>query len=729
MTIDAKRQSLYAALLRFAPEAGSLRDRVLDRLVLAALIGSSEEQPQRVGAIRDNIRFGSDSPGLRTDLIQDALTRLISIGQVAETELRTRHAYYLTRNGNSGIEKAVDSSASLFEPVLINMLADTSSICTEEIGRSICRRFISECFARFGQQIARVTTGDLRGDELLGAIDAKDAFQSSIEDFALSAAASTSLEARCMRFLQSSTPEDEALKFRLTQGYYIAHLLGLSFGKFNPLADDAFGGAIVYLDSNILIRRLCSDKGIDSFDEIVASAKRLGIELRVSQSTLDEIDTVCQQKMEMLGSIVQAIPDQLARKTNDVFLLSFLEARHANPDLTVDQFMVPFQDIPAILNKIGISLYPETIESVTATVEIAHECSVISKAAEETRGGGKSIRVQQHDACHFVTVGRLRRQGHKAWFLTHDRSLCRAGLALSNGSLSFVLPIAAFLQAISPFLEGTAEEHSLSDLFNDTLGREHAMHGLPSETVFDIQELKLIAEFHSDVLGTSPEQLVLAFDYVKSNILNGRQYQESDYARVALELKKFLSSSSDERQRALQAEIARQESIASHEREKRKTAEREISLEQEKLMVVQSDLRSSESRETVALKQRSQSNRRENLWKYLIMLMGVTLGFFAWTFDTEISRVIVLTGNSTDSPLLAIELYIRIAGSVLMFVVSLPALVSLKKPIRVTSLTCIGALALFGANIMGPELLSTVSGYLALAAPVALIIMLLIKED
>jgi len=133
MTIDEKRRSLYAALLRYAPEAGSLRDRVLDRLVLVALLGATESEPFRVGTIQANIRFGPGSPGLRVEVIQQALDRVINRGEVEHKELRTRHAYFLTEPGIREVNTTAESAASLFEPVLQKMLADTASLCTSRM--------------------------------------------------------------------------------------------------------------------------------------------------------------------------------------------------------------------------------------------------------------------------------------------------------------------------------------------------------------------------------------------------------------------------------------------------------------------------------------------------------------------------------------------------------------------------------------------------------------------
>jgi hypothetical protein len=305
MTIDEKRQSLYAAMLRFAPEAGSLRDRVLDRLVLVALLGTSEEDPFRVGTVRENIQFGANTAALRTDIIQNALDRLINERLVEQTDLHKRHAYYLTAKGVGKINQASESAAALFEPVVDGMLSDTSSLCTYELGSTVCRRFISECFARFGQEIAKAITGELTREELVGTINVGAAFQAAIVDLPLSPEAIGSLEARCVRFIRSTERRDEELKFNLTQGFFVAQLLGLDSAQFNPIADEAFRGSVFYLDTNVILAPLLSSEAEPFFDEVVRIAERLGIELRVSRATIDETRWVTSERLEDLETVVE----------------------------------------------------------------------------------------------------------------------------------------------------------------------------------------------------------------------------------------------------------------------------------------------------------------------------------------------------------------------------------------------------------------------------------------
>src|ERR1700734_4399539 len=98
--LSQKRQLVYASLLRYAPETAPLRERIFDRLVIAALLGSDGKNAYRIGAVQSNLVFGANVPrNLRVERIQESLNRLQDQGKVELTQIRQRHAYYLSTKG------------------------------------------------------------------------------------------------------------------------------------------------------------------------------------------------------------------------------------------------------------------------------------------------------------------------------------------------------------------------------------------------------------------------------------------------------------------------------------------------------------------------------------------------------------------------------------------------------------------------------------------------------
>ena len=56
LSLPEKQQAVYAVLLKHTPEVVPLRERALDRVVSAGLIGSSDTSPFTSGDIERSIR-------------------------------------------------------------------------------------------------------------------------------------------------------------------------------------------------------------------------------------------------------------------------------------------------------------------------------------------------------------------------------------------------------------------------------------------------------------------------------------------------------------------------------------------------------------------------------------------------------------------------------------------------------------------------------------------------
>ena len=680
----------------------------------------------------------------------------MSRNQVAHALLSTRHAYYLTDTGRSDTDEATDSAVQLFEPVLARMLQDTSALCDERDGAIVCRTFVSECFARCGQQIAKAVTGELTTDELVNAANIQGAFQAAISSVSLSVDAIQSLEARCIRFLRSTERDDEELKFRLTQGYYVAQLLELNVYEFNPIADDAFREAVFYIDTNVLVDRLLSNEVARLFDELVRICKALGVDLRVSRATINETRWVAAGRLEGLENVLATVPPELVKRTRDQFLDAFLEVRRSSPEVTAEKFLSRFDEIPKLLAELGIELDDRTAEEIVGDQDVARECEVVHQAAMKTRGWGKGNHVRLHDVCHYLLIQDERKHGRKAWFLTRDKTLSQAAVDLGESQLPFCFPLAGFLHSVSPFLEAPAAQRPLVDLFAAVLNGE--IGDLIGESLFSLSELKIISEFHADVLSTPVEQLVPAFDYVKSNVLGGKPYQRNDHAKVALELKKFLTSSTEEKQKALQAEVRRQENIAADERTQRERAQQDAKEKQAEVSRLKAKVAEAIRQENIAADERTQRDQAQQDAKEKqaevsrlkakvqkagrrqvadarkkgrlclgMAMLGATLAAGVWAFDSELVETILQVLSLGSSYGVSLCLVVRLIGAVVLVGSSYPAVGLLKPAYRMGALTAVVAIAVGGLDLIGLAMVASISGYLAIGAPIALALVIMLE--
>lgn len=589
LTVDERRQAVYASLVRFASESGPLRERAIHRAILGSLLGSSLQKPLTIGGIRRNMMFGSESVSLRTEVIQQALVDLINQGKADKTTLREKHAYYITVKGQKELDGLVVSVVDLFASVTEPLFRDLDPEIDKDIASGVFRRFACECFGRFGRHIAQTVLGTLKREELLARTDARSAFLAASEGLGMSTSQLESLEVRCQRFLISGEECDERLKLYLTQGFYFTQLLGLDGSAFDPIAEDAFRGAVFYLDTNVLLLGfLQAHDDAHEFAEVVAVAKRLGIELRTTKATIDEMQQVVRDRISRITQIAEVVPDELVKQSNDQVLKAFWNSYESNRTLTPETFFAPLL-VPDLQldEKWGVGVDSISTKEMIAGRDTAEIARCIDEEAKNSRGWGKVGDVLEHDVAHYMLVRDKRVANRKVWFLTRDRSLPLVAATLQPDQPSFCFSHLALLQSISPFINTDAEEKSLADIMSAFITDQIR----PLRSLFDISELAIMAEFHADVMATPGDQLVLAFDYVKSSTLKGHQYLQQDIPRVSLALRKFMSSDKDKQLLSLQAERERALQDAMKENELRNEAEKRV---------LQANLRSDELEDQLA---------------------------------------------------------------------------------------------------------------------------------
>ena len=720
MTTDEQRQILYAALLRYSPEAGSLRDRALDRFVLVALLGSSESEPMPISQVQEVTVLTPKSPGLRTDVIEETLGRLVASNRAARIAGSGENSYFLTDLGKQHTDEATESAAQLFRPVLERMLQHTDGLFSAKDGETVCRTFISECFARFGHQIAKAVAGDLHEDGTFGGADVNGAFEAAIRTVSLSDEAVQTLRSRCNRFLRSMESDDKDLRFRLAQSYYVVQLLELSPHDFNPLADDAFSGAGFYLDTNLVLDALKSDDSAHRFREFVTASNSLRIELRVTGATLDEAFSVASRHIQDIEKVINTLPRKLLERTKDDFFLAFQAAREADPSITPADFLVRFEELPAFLRDLNVTIDDRHADEIVNGLDVERQCRIVSAAAEHVRGYGKSDDVSLHDVCHFLLVQEERKNGRKSWFLTRDGTLNRAAVQLAPNERAFCFPLVAFLQSVSPFLESPSDRHSLVDVFSAVL--EGEVGDLSGRSLFDMTELRLISELHADVLAVPTDQLIPALDYVKSNFLKGRPYRRQDHTSVALELKKFLTSSAHEKQQELFAQLEQHKQLFATEHSKRSDAEQDADRLRGEVERLQQEVDAAEAREAARA-------RNQKILGTALAVLGVVFASVCWWFDVDISRRIVSVLPTLSAYAVPLALITRILGAFAFVSSLIPVLSRLPKaPYRQLAYTIVVAIATGASDLFGLPSIKAISAYLAVAAPIAVIILFALER-
>jgi hypothetical protein len=730
LTNDERRQILFSALLEHEKATIPLRERALERVILGGMIGSSDETPYRIGIIQNNLSFGSKAAHLRTDVIQHILDRLIKEDKVQQTLLSKRHAYYLTPKASEEINSAVKKNAELFDSVMKRLLRGTEDLIEFERGSAICRTFICESLARFGHNIAMTVVGRAKREELTQRQDVQAAFAAAIEGENLSKEVKDEFESIFISFLKSREPEDERLKFYVTQGYYVAQLLGLENSHFNPLAESAFTGSVFYLDSNILIRGLLSSREQSAFfNELVRVAKLFGLELRVSHETIGETIEAVSDRLKDLKRIVSGLSSEVIKYTDNYIVCGFLEACESNPTLDPSTYFEPFQRLEQVLvNEYSIIIDNRVEEEIIDGRDYSHIAHIIQEESENILGRPKSPHVLAHDVCLYVLIQEERAKNPKTWFMTIDRTmLSLASRLASTDSYPFCYSPLGFLQSISPFVASQGEEHRLVDVFSTLLTSQM----LPSDNVFEMSELLVLADLKDDILSTPSEQIVRAVSAVKRNLLHGKSLTEADGPKVLLEIRKNIVSSADARERHLQSETQRLSQESQSERQKRTEAERMAAERQEEIdrLSHKGEQQTSELEKTKLLLQ-EQEKRAEDKDKRF-RLAWMCLAIVAGCVLSQSSNWLIATVNKRWLQLAPFEPYEKAACNIAsILLITMPSLILIRKTtighnlkLALISLILTVSFAL-NNNIFKADTWSALSSYAEIATLIAIFLIL-----
>jgi hypothetical protein len=705
VSIEEKQKSLYAALIRYSSDARCLRERAVDHLVLIALQDTAEDTSIRAGHLRKIIGKGVGTDGLRIEVVQESLTRLISSNLCETIEVKNKPHFYISTAGKKELGKLSDVSDQIMQPCIDRMLLDYEFNGNKSDVIQVCKRFIVSCFVEYGHQMAQCVIGDTKHKNISDLINAQRTFAKSINGLVFSDDENESLYFRCVRFLKSNDKKDIEVKLLLTQAYYLAKILELDDKDFDPLTESTFKGSIIYIDSNVVFDAMFDQENINLFEDILAIADRLEIELCVTQATIEEINRVLINKVKTFGKIVQDLPSALYKDNRDYILNGFLKYCSENTEATPKDFLASLGDIRDELEKKGIKYKGlDLIEDFRAE-ELKNISKVVCDEAKKSRESGKSVNVADHDAAHLLLVKKNRESNVKSWFLTKDSTLDGVSNKLSS-KRTLIFSLSSFLQCISPFVQGKQSD-TLYQLFERVLENDSAVAGVGN--LFEVSELQIISEYHQDIMASEPEQLHFAFEFVKSSYLNGNNITRENQHKVHLQIKQFLRSSEDEQKNAMRDEMARKHKLA---------FDAQLALVEKEGNEVKllSENKELEDKLLISSVQQKKGHRDKLFLRIPLFILGLLLSFVPWLYDDLILKAAIHL-NLISSTIFNIDskIIFRCIGSITFVALSSPICFWFNKEVRVWLLSFVFMLSIYFSKTITSNSLSTLSAYIGIS--------------
>ncbi len=458
---------LLGARMRFSPETGaSVREEAIDRvleqnLAYADQTGLSEEE------LRETIRLPGGNRILTAADAHAGLFRLIGRGHAEEKPPTGSGKFILSAKVDDEIRQTVGQAQKNWDLVVKDLFAAARGSLGQYADAFV--EVLCHVFSRVSSGNVAVLVGkDVQHADTHHLIHR--AFEAVLKSRPVSAD-KQAFEAGVTRFFRESTPQFDAIKWNMAQNFYVAIALGID-PKARVLSSELLAGAVVFLDTNVLIAGLIpEDRYHGGFQEVVNICQDLGMKMTVAQITVDELRRVVAAHAGVLRQVYDRIPVATRSKVHCFLLESYLEVVKRDPDLHLDEFLSRFQaPIDTLREAFNVEIeddsWFDTERNSQATEELAQK---LATKFQSMRSRTKTTEASRHDALLLRWMDERRRGvDTNCRITTLDMTL----IAAERESLHVqprVISLDALLQWASPHCSSDATVEQVAAIYSTAL--------------------------------------------------------------------------------------------------------------------------------------------------------------------------------------------------------------------------------------------------------------------
>jgi len=537
--IALKRSILLSARLRFSPQTQPIKENAIDKITEQLLLAADSEDGLTIADIQDlsTLCFLNGSPTLRAVDIEASLHRLFGRQRVLLTRVGSPHCYRLSRPIFDELEQARKIAEDRLQRTLSKLYSNT------KLGPTRHARAFLEClcciFSSLGESYVRMLKGDIAQKQFVSSPDLLQAINRAIAKYP--EVDSESFQSGIFHFFEESEPDFDQIKWNLAQNYFVAQVLGIDpTGRL--LSKELFGGAVFYLDTNVLIQALePSARHHRSFKSLSKACSGLQISLNVCQISLYELSKVANYQRDLLEKVKDQIPDETSSKVRGIFYQLYRDSVRNYGTVDLDEIFSSFLDpMPLLKETYDVHLVDdkwfletqESKETKTFADQIRTEYSARRKRP-------KSLGSALHDACILRWVQFERdTSAENAWLITLDSSLPYCA-PRTNGApmapLAITLP--AFLQWISPIAVLDEIEDEMATIFSEAMKYQL----LPQDSFFDLRDFLVFSEMAMACKELPAKDVEDCIRYVRSKAPTLDPSRPEDREKLAHEISKFMA--------------------------------------------------------------------------------------------------------------------------------------------------------------------------------------------
>ena len=569
--IMRKRSILLTARLRFSPQIQPIKETAIDNMIEQILFAANNEKglsgEQIYDAFHSEIGYAISLSDMVASLERlSEKGRIISELQEHQEEGNYSKVYKLSEDTRRELMDIQRQSERRFNSV-VNRLFKNAKEGPSAYAVPFSR-FLSLIFSKLGEEYVRVIKGDIKGEEFLSASSISSALEQIKKDF--DSIDYALFESAVVTFFQDSDPDYDAIKWNMTQNYFIAKALGLDPSGL-LLSEEVFKNAVFYLDTNLIIPALePKDRFHKSFLALNKACKRLGIKLKVCQISLDELSDWVAYQRQMIEEVIDQIPVETAPKVRSPFYEIYCEKKRPGEPVDFDELFINFNSPKDTLkSRFEIELEDDIwFNEAKNETEVIRFAETLSSRYLKMRGRSKREKAALHDAMLLLWLQKLREEtGNNVWLITADTSLPGSLPPVPNvHSRSLAITEDAVLQWISPIVAREGE-----DEFPVIFAEMIKLRFLPQENVFNLEDFLVFAELQMSCKELPAKDVEDCIQYIKVNAPTLDPSNPADREKLAYEIAKFFASPG----RKYKQELERLESEVRELEEYKKRAQKE----------------------------------------------------------------------------------------------------------------------------------------------------------
>lgn len=525
-----------------------MREAAIDGLVKQSLALADPDRLTQPNLERD-VSEDVGGPAVTRPDIAASLKRLSAAGEVEGLGhgLNAR-TYQLTPSARAQLLEASRDSQRRFDRVTNRLFRNAPG------GPSRYRRPLVDCLAILFSRVAHIYIRLLKAEVDRHEFATGKAVSETLNDiFEKYREVDGRVFARGVyTFLTEVDPEFDEIKFNMTQNYYISRMLGLDDAG-TLLSREMFGEAIMYLDTNVFHDALEPRARLyQQFQTLSVACKKLGIELRVCQISVDEHRALVSFHRSLVDKVEGQIPEETRAKIDSLFFQAYMDAKRKNPATTTADVFEKFAATSQQLSK------QHAVELVDDAWFDAHQDSAaVSKLAKqlqmqltELTGRIKRDRAARHDALLLTWIERERIvEMAPVWLVTLDSSLCTVIPAQeSEDSRPLAITLDALLQWIAPVSATEGLNRSMRDIFAQAVKYQL----LPQDRFLDLDDFLLFAEMEWSCKDLPSEDVEECVRYMRHEAAGLDMTKAADRERVTRQLAKFFLDPTRKYQQNLQ---------------------------------------------------------------------------------------------------------------------------------------------------------------------------------